>query len=92
MKILIYVISGKINVWRDTERELITHRIEAQLSVRRMVESFGPQISPTFIDAFYHFIPKIVLEADTKRLKQKREEWSPIVVKKYMASRREEIL
>eukprot|EP00922_Rhytidocystis_sp_ex-Travisia-forbesii_P025428 GHVS01037334.1.p1 GENE.GHVS01037334.1~~GHVS01037334.1.p1 ORF type:complete len:704 (-),score=108.84 GHVS01037334.1:461-2572(-) len=91
IKTQVYVINGKINIWRDTERELITHRIEAQLMVRSIVDEFGPIISPTFIESFYQFIPKVVLESDTKRLRQKKDEWSPIVIQKCLDNR-EEIL
>lgn len=91
IKILVAVISGKINVWRDTERKLITHRIEVQLMVRNLVEEFGPLLSASFLDSFYQCIPKVVLESDTKRLVQKRDEWSPIVVQRVLESR-EEIL
>ncbi|KAF8820664.1 glycerol-3-phosphate-acyltransferase, partial [Cardiosporidium cionae] len=75
---LFYVMAGKINVWRDTERRLISHRTEMQLRVRSAIHILGPRVSSSFISDFFQNVPKSVLDSDSKRLIQQREVWTPI--------------
>ncbi|SBT80821.1 glycerol-3-phosphate 1-O-acyltransferase, putative [Plasmodium malariae] len=79
MKILLKVICGKINVWRDNERELISTRHELQLKVRNVVSKLGPNVSDDFLEQLYRNIPKFVVDADTKRLIRGKDEWVPIL-------------
>ncbi|EUD68990.1 hypothetical protein C922_00681 [Plasmodium inui San Antonio 1] len=91
MKILLKVICGKINVWRDNERELISTRHELQLKVRGLVSNLGPKVSDDFLEQLYRNIPKFVVDADTKRLIRGKDEWVPILQRSQLEYK-EEIL
>ncbi|ANQ09514.1 Glycerol-3-phosphate acyltransferase [Plasmodium coatneyi] len=91
MKILLKVICGKINVWRDNERELISTRHELQLKVRALVSNLGPKVSDDFLEQLYRNIPKFVVDADTKRLIRGKDEWVPIL-RRSQLEYKEEIL
>ncbi|CAD2113601.1 glycerol-3-phosphate 1-O-acyltransferase, putative [Plasmodium vinckei] len=91
MKILLKVICGIINVWRDNERELISMRHELQLKVRNTVSKLGHKVSDNFLEQLHRNIPKFVINADTKRLIRGKDEWVPIL-KRSQLEYREEIL
>ncbi|VWU48190.1 glycerol-3-phosphate 1-O-acyltransferase [Hepatocystis sp. ex Piliocolobus tephrosceles] len=91
MKILLKVICGIINVWRDNERELINTRHELQLKVRNVVSTLGHHVSDNFLEQLYRNVPKFVVDADTKRLIMGKDEWVPIIERSQLEYR-EEIL
>ncbi|SBT48356.1 glycerol-3-phosphate 1-O-acyltransferase, putative [Plasmodium ovale wallikeri] len=91
MKIHLKVICGKINVWRDNERELISTRHELQLKVRDVVSNLGHHVSDNFLEQLYRNIPKFVVDADTKRLIRGKDEWVPILQRSQLEYK-EEIL
>ncbi|SPJ11336.1 glycerol-3-phosphate 1-O-acyltransferase [Plasmodium sp. DRC-Itaito] len=91
MKILLKVICGKINVWRDNERELISTRHELQLRVRDLVSTLGSDVSDDFLEQLYRNIPKFVVDADTKRLIRGKDEFLPILQRSQLEYK-EEIL
>lgn len=91
MKILLKVICGKINIWRDNERELVNTRHELQLKVRELVLTLGPKVSDKFLEQLYRNIPKFVVDTDTKRLIRARDDWIPILQPSQLEYR-EEIL
>lgn len=91
MKILLKVICGKINVWRENERELVNTRHELQLKVREIVLCLGPKVADDFLEQLYRNIPKFVVDADTKRLIRGKDEWVPILQRSQLEYR-EEIL
>ncbi|GAW83509.1 glycerol-3-phosphate 1-O-acyltransferase [Plasmodium gonderi] len=91
MKIHLKVICGKINIWRDNERELISTRHELQLKVRDLVSNLGPDVSDDFLEQLYRNIPKFVVDADTKRLIRGKDEWVPILQRSQLEYK-EEIL
>ncbi|KAK2197198.1 Phospholipid-glycerol acyltransferase [Babesia duncani] len=59
LRIVPLIFMGRINVWRETERELITMRTELQLKVREYVHNMGPKTSETFNDELRTLIPKV---------------------------------
>lgn len=85
------ILLGRINTWRETERELITMRTELQLFVREFVHTMGPKVSETFLDELSAVIPRVLIDADTSRLKRIKDQWMPIFVKDF-SEIREEIL
>lgn len=85
------IVIGKINTWRETERELITMRTELQLLVREFVHKMGPKVSETFLDDLGAVIPRVLVDADTSRLKRIKDHWMPIFVRDF-SEIREEIL
>ncbi|CBZ53210.1 putative glycerol-3-phosphate acyltransferase [Neospora caninum Liverpool] len=91
MRTLVIVLVGKVNIWRENERELITQRMNLQFSVRETLLTLGPQTSPAFMDELYSILPKAVLVADIKRLIRKKEDFAPLQMKSLM-NNAEEIL
>ncbi|PFH33531.1 glycerol-3-phosphate-acyltransferase [Besnoitia besnoiti] len=91
MRTLIIVVIGKVNIWRENERELITQRMELQFSLRETLMTLGPRTSPTFMDGLYSIVPKVVLHADMKRLLRRKEDFAPLQMKRLM-NNAEEIL
>ncbi|KEP66565.1 UNVERIFIED_CONTAM: glycerol-3-phosphate-acyltransferase [Hammondia hammondi] len=91
MRTLIIVVVGKVNIWRENERELITQRMNLQFSVRETLLKLGPQTSPAFMEELYSILPKAVLVADIKRLIRKKEDFAPLQMKSLM-NNAEEIL
>ncbi|PHJ20952.1 glycerol-3-phosphate acyltransferase [Cystoisospora suis] len=91
MRTLILVVIGKVNIWRENERELITQRMELQFLVRETLFTLGPRTSATFMDELYAIVPKAVLHADINRLLRKKEDFAPLQMKSLM-NNAEEIL
>jgi len=90
IKSLLTVIFTRTSVWRDAEREIISSRIEMQLKVRNLLHSFGGS-DPKLLQALDDIVPRYILNADTKRLVTKREDFIPIQCRDNVANR-EEIL
>ncbi|SJK85821.1 glycerol-3-phosphate O-acyltransferase / dihydroxyacetone phosphate [Babesia microti strain RI] len=91
LRIVPIIIMGRINVWRETEREIITLRAELQLLVRQFVYTMGPKVSENFLSELNSNFPKILVDSDTKRLLRNKDEWMPIFSRSYIENR-EEIL
>ncbi|GIX66134.1 glycerol-3-phosphate 1-O-acyltransferase, putative [Babesia caballi] len=86
------ILMGKINVWRENERELITTRAELQLLVRDFVHEMGPKVSDHFMDELNVIMPKVMIDADTSRLKRSKSQWVPIFARTFYSKSGEEIL
>lgn len=86
------IVMGKINVWRETEKELIAMRTQLQLLVRDFVHKMGPKVSDTFMDELTAIMPKVVIDSDTSRLKRSMSHWDPIFAKHYYSDTTEEII
>ncbi|EDO06881.1 putative glycerol-3-phosphate-acyltransferase [Babesia bovis T2Bo] len=86
------ILMGKINVWRENERELITTRTELQLLVREFIHEVGPKVCDNFMDDLNAIMPKVMIDADTSRLKRSKSQWVPIFAKNYYSENGEEIL
>ncbi|KAK1934891.1 putative glycerol-3-phosphate-acyltransferase [Babesia divergens] len=86
------IVMGKINVWRETEKELITMRTDLQLRVREFVHKMGPKVSDTFMDELRAIMPQVVIDSDTSRLIRSKSHWIPIFAKNYHSETTEEII
>ncbi|CDR95807.1 glycerol-3-phosphate-acyltransferase, putative [Babesia bigemina] len=92
LRVFYVILMGKINVWRENERELITTRAELQLLVREFVHEVGPKVSDTFMDELNAIMPKVMIDADTSRLRRSKSDWVPIFARTYYSDSNEEIL
>lgn len=61
----------RLNAWRDTEREIITRRMQIQLQVRSLVKDLGPSIRGGFMTEMERCVPEVVLRADSKRIRRR---------------------
>lgn len=86
------IVMGKINVWRENEKELISKRTELQLQVREFIHKMGPKVSDTFMDELRTIMPRVVIDSDTSRLMRSKSHWDPIFEKNYYAGTTEEII
>lgn len=66
-----FILLQRLNVWRDTEREIITLRMQMQLLVRQLVSDFGPSTRDTFMSEIERCIPSVLVNADSRRLKRR---------------------
>ncbi|GFE53726.1 glycerol-3-phosphate acyltransferase [Babesia ovis] len=92
LRIFLLIVLGKVNVWRENERELITTRTELQLLVREFIHDVGPTVSNNFMDELNAIMPKVMIDADTSRLMRSKSEWVPIFARNYYSESGEEIL
>ncbi|ORM39648.1 putative acyltransferase [Babesia sp. Xinjiang] len=92
IRVLPLILLGKVNVWRENERELITTRTELQLLVRTFVHEIGPKVSNTFMDELNAIMPRVMIDADTSRLMKSKSQWVPIFARNYYSESGEEIL
>ncbi|UKK00156.2 glycerol-3-phosphate acyltransferase [Theileria orientalis] len=72
------IVMGRINIWREKERELITMRTELQILVRNFVHKMGPRVSDTFLSELSSVFPKVLIDSDTTRLNLIRQHYMPI--------------
>lgn len=61
----------RLNAWRDTEKEIITRRMQMQLKVRKLVKDFGPSTREGFMVEMERCVPEVVLEVDSKRTRRR---------------------
>lgn len=81
LRIVIMVVVGSVNVWRQTDKELITQRLLMQIKVRDVVHQLGPAVSLTFAQDIQRALPTVLLDVDTKRLLRLRRQFAPLQMK-----------
>lgn len=81
LRIVAMVMVGSLNVWRQTDKELITQRILMQIKVRNVVHGLGPTVSLTFAQDIQRALPTVLLDVDTKRLLRLRRQFAPLQMK-----------
>ncbi|KAL8271199.1 hypothetical protein Esti_004860 [Eimeria stiedai] len=81
LRIVTMVVVGSVNVWRQTDKELITQRLLMQIKVRDVVHQLGPTVSLTFAQDIQRALPTVLLDADTKRLLRLRRQFAPLQMK-----------
>nr|ASN64451.1 glycerol 3-phosphate acyltransferase 1 [Eimeria falciformis] len=81
LRIVTMVVVGSVNVWRQTDKELITQRLLMQIKVRDVVHQLGPAVSLTFSQDIQRALPTVLLDVDTKRLLRLRRQFAPLQMK-----------
>ncbi|CEM05710.1 unnamed protein product [Vitrella brassicaformis CCMP3155] len=66
-----------VNLWRDQEREIAFTRMELQITVRDVIQRLGPSVSDTWLEQLNQVVPKVVVDADSKRLHSRKEAFVP---------------
>ncbi|KAH0478745.1 MAG: hypothetical protein KVP17_001276 [Porospora cf. gigantea B] len=78
MLLQVQVLVGKFNIWRETERLIVTRRMEVQILLR---DSVRTSVTAELQQKFDSLLPRAVLEADTRRLERERGEYVPLMPK-----------